>query len=257
MSDAGPWDPATHVRRTRIVHPFLAKFGWARKGGLSIGWQRQGGKLVGSVYQLDKSTRVHYGYTWNAEPLGGGQYRFTVLALDPAVVQEEGPIAPLARPAPPAIVGPGSTFEVDLYNSERERIYDRYELSGKPLPLLKPDNPNLITLTSPQLYINGAFVLGSGGVGEASGDRVSVQLAGRGKYTLTLDARGDTRFVPAGMAKGNNVEFQSGGETFRIVCTAPVTRGEERGVYLYLENDVKLESSGFSGGGGPAPQGQQ
>jgi hypothetical protein len=39
-------------------------------GGHSTGWERQAGKLAGSVYMFDKSTRVHYGYTWNAEPVG-------------------------------------------------------------------------------------------------------------------------------------------------------------------------------------------
>jgi hypothetical protein len=39
-------------------------------GGHSTGWERQAGKLAGSVYMFDKSARVHYGYTWNAEPVG-------------------------------------------------------------------------------------------------------------------------------------------------------------------------------------------
>ena len=215
MSDTGPWDAGTHMRRTRIVHPFLAKFGWSYKGGLSTGWQWQGGKLVGSVYMLDKSTRAHYGYTWNAEPLGAGQYRFTVLPLDPSVLREEGPVAPLARPILATIVGPGSTFEVDLYASGSERLYDRYELSGESLPLPKPDNPDLITLTNPQLYINGVFALDSGGVVEASGDRVFVQLRNRGEYALTLDPRGDTRFLLAGTAKRNIIEFRADG---RLGC---------------------------------------
>jgi hypothetical protein len=222
-------------------------------GGHSTGWQREGGKLVGSVYMFDKATHAHYGYTWNAEPLGAGQYRFTVLPLDPSALREEGPIAPLARPRLPAIVGPGSTFEVDLYASGNERVYDRYELSGLPLPLPKLDDPDLITLTNPQLYMNGAFALDSGGVGEASGDRVSVQLRGRGEYALTLNPEGDTRFVLAGTAKGNAIEFQAGGDQFRIACTAPVTRGGDRGVYVYVKKDVNAGSSGFGGGGGPGP----
>jgi hypothetical protein len=252
-SDSGRWDPDTYVRRTRVVHPLLAKFGWSHMGGRSTGWERQAGMLVGSVYMFDKSTRVHYGYTWNAEPIGAGQYRFTVLPLDPSVLREEGPVAPLARPALPAIVGPGSTFEVNLYVSGRERLYDRYELSGQPLPLPKPDDPNLITLTNPQLYMNGAFALGSGRVSEASGDRVSVQLRGRGEYSLTLDPRGDTRFVLAGTAKGNMIEFHADGDEFQIACTAPATRGGDRAVYVYLKQDVNAGSSGFGSGGGPGP----
>lgn len=252
-SDSGPWDTGTYVRRTRIVHPFLAKFGWSHVGGHSTGWQRQAGKLVGSVYMFDKSTRAHYGYTWNAEPLGAGRYRFTVLPLDPSVLREAGPVAPLARPALPAIIGPGSTFEVDLYASGSGRLYDRYELSGQPLPLPKPDGPDLITLTNPQLYINGALALDSGGVAEVSGDIVFVQLRGGGEYALSLNPRGDTRYLLAGTAKGNAIEFQAGGDAFRIACTAPVTRNGDRAVYLYVKKDVNAGSSGFGAGGGPGP----
>jgi hypothetical protein len=250
-SDAGSWGAGTYVRRTRIVHPLLAKLGWASMGGHSTGYGSQGGKLVGSVYMFDKSTRVHYGYTWNAEPIGAGQYRFIVLPLDPSVLKEEGPIAPLARPTLPAIVGPGSMFEVDLYDSGSERICDRYELSGQPLSLPKLEGPDIITLTNPQLYINGAFALNSD-VREASGSRVSVRLRGRGEYSLTLNPGGITGFLLAGTATGNTIEFQAGGDEFRIVCTAPVTRGGDRSVYLYEKKDATLSSSGF-GGGGPAP----
>jgi hypothetical protein len=250
-STSGAWDASTHMRRTRMVHPFLAKFGWSHMGGRSTGWQWQGGKLVGSVYMFDKATRVHYGYTWNAEPSGGGRYRFTALPLEPSVLREEGTIAPLARPMVPVLVGAGSTFEVDLYVSGSERIYDRYELSGEPLPLQKPDSPDLITLTNPQLYIDGDFVLDSGGVVEASGERVSVQVRHRGEYALTLDPRGDARFMLAGTARGNLIEFQSDGNQFRITCTAPVTRNGDRAVYLYVKRDGTLGSSGFGSGGGP------
>lgn len=255
-SDAGAWDTRTQIRRTRIVHPYLAKLRWAQRGGLSTGWQWQEGRLVGSVYLFDKWSRVHYGYTWNAEPLGNGQYRFTVLPLIRSVVKEEGPIAPLARPVLPAIVGPGSTFEVDLYSSGTERVYDKYELSAQPLSLPKPeDDPDLITLTNPQLYVNGAFTLDSGGVAEASSDRVSVSLRGRGEYTLTVNPHGDPRFLPAGTTKGTIIEFRSGGDDFRIACTAKVIRGGDRGVYLYVKQDPDSGSSGFGAGGGPGPVG--
>lgn len=253
-SDAGLWDSGTHLRRTRIVHPYLAKLIWGRRSGRSTGWQWQGGKLAGSVYLLDKSTRVHYGYTWSAEPLGSRRYRFTVLPLDPSVLTEDGPIAPLARPMPPVIVGPGGTFEVNLYSSGTERVYDRYELSAQPLPLPTPeDSPDRITLTKPQLYVNGAFVLDSGGVSEASGDRVSVQLRGRGEYTLTLNPHGDARFLLAGSTNGSTIDFRAGTDAFRIACTAPVARGGDRPVYLYVKEDPNLTSSGFGGGGGPGP----
>jgi hypothetical protein len=252
-SDVGPWDTGTHMRRTRIVHPFLAKFGWSYKDGLSTGWRWRGGKLTGSVYMFDRSTRAHFGYTWNAEPLGAGQYRFTVLPLDASVLKEQGPVAPLARPTPSIDVGPGSTFEVDLYASGSVRVYDRYELTGQPLFLPKLDGQDVITLTHPRLYLNGVFALDSGGVSEASGGRVFVQLRGRGEYSLTLDPRGDTRYLLAGTAKGNVIEFQTDGDQFRIACTAPVASSRDRAVYLYVKKNPNLGSSGFGSGGGPAP----
>jgi hypothetical protein len=254
-SDTGSWDAGTHVRRTRFVHPFLAKF-WSNKSGLGTGYREPGGKPRGSVYIFDKSTRVHYGYTWNAESLGNGRYRFSVLPLDPSVLKEEGPIAPLARPAFSRVVGPGSTFEVDLYASASERVYDRYEVSVQPLPQPELAGPDILTLTNPQLYVNDAFTLDSGGVVEVSSDVVSVALRGRGTVVLTLDPRGNSGWVRAGIARGNTIEFQAGGDRFRIACTAPVTRGGDRVVYLYERKDASLSSSGFGAGGpGPAPAG--
>jgi hypothetical protein len=254
-SDAGSWDAGVYVRRTRLVHPFLARF-WSTKGGLSTGYLGPDGKPGGSVYIFDKSTRVHYGYTWNAESLGTGRYRFSVLPLDPSVLKEEGPIAPLARPALPMVVGPGSTFEVDLHASGNERVYDRYELSGQPLPQPELAGPDIVTLTNPQLYVNDAFTLDSGGVAELSSDVVSVELRGRGTLVLTLDPRGNSGWVRAGIAKGNMIEFQADGDRFRLACTAPVTRGGDRVVYLYERKDASLSSSGFGAGGpGPAPDG--
>jgi hypothetical protein len=129
-------------------------------------------------------------------------------------------------------------------------VYDRYELSAEPLSLPKPDGPDLITLTDPQLHINGAFALGSGGVAQASGDRVFVELRGRGQYVLTLNPRGDRRFQLAGSAQGNTIVFQAGGDEFRIACTAPVTQNGDRAVYLFLNENANGGSSGFGSGGG-------
>jgi len=72
----------------------------------------------------------------------------------------------------------------------------------------------------------------------------------RGEYALTLNPRGDTRFVLAGTANGNAIEFQAGGDQFRIACTAPVTHSGDRDVYLYVNRDVNTGSSGFGSGGG-------
>src|SRR6185312_13703361 len=187
----------------------------------------------------------------NAEPLGAGQYRFSVLPLDPAAVTEEGPIAPLARPVPPITVGPGSSFEVDLYASGSERVYDRYELSSQPIAPPPLEGSDIITLTKPELYINGAFAFGPGGVVQVSSTSVQVDVRNRGTYTLTLQPWGDPRFPLAGTAKDNGIEFRIGNDDFRIACTAPVTRGGARNVYVYLHEDANEDMSQFGAGGGP------
>jgi hypothetical protein len=79
-----------------------------------------------------------------------------------------------------------------------------------------------ITLSNPKLYINGQFAAGSGGVVKATGLTVTVAVPGRGHYVLALDPQGNSKFVRAGSATGQTIEFQSGGDRYRVECSAPV-----------------------------------
>lgn len=247
--EAGPWDSQTYVRRTRIVHPALAKLKWGFRGGLSTGWQWQAGELTGSVYLLDRSSRAHYGYSWTARPLGAGKYLFTVQSLHPSALKEAGPIMPLPHPPAPAIVTAGNTFDVDLYESGSERVYDHIELSAQPLGIAPAQTPLTITLTEPKLLINGQFAAGPGGVLRAEGPTVTVAVPERGRFTLTLDPRGDARFLPAGVVNGSGIEFQAGGERFRIDCSAPVAPGQQLPVFVYFQLDRAIRTAEFSAGG--------
>jgi hypothetical protein len=251
--DAGRLDDNIYMRRTRIVEPPMARLKWMFMGGLSTGWQRQAGKLTGSVYLYDRLSHEHYGYTWNAQPLGPGQYQFAVQALDPSVLKEQGPIAPMAA-VPPRVVAVGSTFEVNLYASGNERVYDRIELSGRQLPLAIHQDAQAasITLTNPILHINGQFALGSGGVAEAKGMTALLDLPARGRYVLALDPQGNSAFLQAGFIDGGIIEFQSGGDQFRIECSAPVTTGGRRPIFVLRQRSIGPNWQGFGSGGAPS-----
>jgi hypothetical protein len=252
-SDGGWLDDATYIRRTRIVEPPAAILKWIFMGGLSTGWKRQAGGSTGSVYLYDRLSHVHYGYTWVAQPHGAGQYQFTVGGLDRSVLRERGAIAPFGAPAP-KILGAGDSFEVNLYESGGERVYDRIELSKPQLPVVTHEQPSRtagITLTNPQLYINGQFALGSGGVAEVKGATAFVELAGRGRYVLALDPQGNSAFRRAGFLEGDSMEFESDGVQFRVQCSAPVAQGGRRPLFVFSQPGIAVDQSKF-GAGGPA-----
>ncbi len=252
-SDAGPWDGGTYLRRTRIVQPSIAKLKWQFAEGRSTGWQWQGSKLVGSAYLYDRWSRVHYGYTWSAEPLGGGQYRFTAQPLDPSVVKEDGTIAEGVHPGP-RIVSAGSTFEVDLYASGSERVYDRFELFSHPVGATAPWEPGsaarMLTLTNPRLYIDGRLAAGPGGVVEAKGTTVFVEVPGYGRFVLGLDRGGRAVSSATASVNGGTVEFTFGAKRFRIECTAPIAPEGEHAVFV-VRQDVEVSEPAFGGGGTP------
>jgi len=254
--ETGAWDNVTFVRRTRMVHPALAALKWIFSSGLSTGWRWQDGKLVGSRYIYDRASRAHYGYTWSARPLGEGRYLFTVQPLDPSVLKEDGSIVPLPHPPAATILAAGDVFDVDLISSKVARVYDRFELSAKPFRFsANPEgNPLIITLTHPTLFINGEFAADAGGVEEVSGRSAIVDVPGRGRFVLTLDAHGDPRFSQAGSAQGNSIEFQSGSDRFRVECSAPVTVGANVPVYVYFKPDATIRHPRFGSGGAPDPQ---
>lgn len=257
-SDTGNWDEHTYVRRTKIVHPFLAKLTlWQYMEGHTTGTSPVGGELKGSNYLVDRRNRAHYGYTWTAKPAGFGQYLFTVQPLDPAVVKEDGPIVPPGRLPVPAVVRAGSTFEVDLYNATGARVFDRYELSAAPMQLERHETPEqtavTLTLTDPKLWTNGQFAGDSGGVREARGLAALVDVPDRGRFVLVLDPQGDAVYAAAGTAKGNELEFAWNGERFRVECSAPVVSGGERRVWV-LRQEMDVRRAGFGAGGVVHPE---
>jgi hypothetical protein len=254
--ETGAWDNQTFVRRTRMIHPALAALKWIFSGGLSTGWRWQDGNLVGSRYIYDRASRAHYGYTWSARPLSEGRYLFTVYPLDPSVLKEDGPIVPLPHPPAPTILTAGDTLDIDLASSRGQRVYDRFELSAKPFRFsANPQgNPLILTLTHPTFFINGQFVADSGGVGELAGPGVWIDVPGRGRFVLTLDAHGDPRFLQAGSVQGNNIEFRAGPDRFRIECSAPVTVTANAAVYVYFTPDAAIQRPRFGSGGAPDPQ---
>ena len=207
------------MRRTKIVHPFLAKLTlWQYMEGHTTGTSQVGGELKGSNYLVDRRNRAHYGYTWTAT---GGLRAVSVYgaAARSGGGKEDGPIVPSGRLPVPAVVRAGSTFEVDLYNGTGARVFDRYELSAAPMQLERHETPEqtavTVTLTDPKLWINGQFAGGSGGVREARGLAALVDVPDRGRFVLVLDPQGDAVYAAAGTAKGNELEFAWNGERFR------------------------------------------
>jgi RNA polymerase sigma-70 factor (ECF subfamily) len=253
-SDAGPWDDHTYVRRTRIVQPHIAKLRWMFMGGRSTGWQWYEGKLVGSVYLYDRWSHAHYGYSWTAQPLGATQYLFTVLPLDPSVVKEQGPIVSAPIP-PPALLAAGSSFEVNLYASSGERVYDRIELSAQPMSITgNPDPPHetvTMTLTNPKLYVNGRLAAAAGGATPTRGLTSLIDVPGRGRYVVALYRGGNPAFIQAGSVKGNALEFEWAGETFRVECSAPISPNGDRPIFAILQTRPTVTTFAFASGGAP------
>jgi hypothetical protein len=254
-SEAGRWSPGIYVRRTRMVQPPVAKLKWMFTGGRSTGWEWREGKLVGSFYLYDRLSRKHYGYSWNAQPAAAREFLFTVQPLDPSVVREDGPIVPPPHLPAPRMIAAGSVFDVDLYESGSERVYDHIELSGEPFEIATHPEPAqaaaTLTLSNPRLYINGQFAAGAGGVVRAAGLTAIVAVPGRGHYDLALDPKENLRFVRAGSANGNTIEFQSGGDRFRLECSAPVAPGGARPIFVFFESNPRESGPGFSSGDAP------
>ena len=208
------------------------------------------------MYLYDRLSRKHYGYSWNAQTLGTREFLFTAQPLDPSVVREDGPIVPPAHLPAPRMVAAGSAFDVDLYNSGNQRVYDHIELSGEPLEVASHPEPPYaaaaITLSNPRLYINGQFAAGPGGVVRATGLTAIVSVPGRGHYVLALDPKENSRFVRAGSASGMAIEFQSGSDRFRLESSAPVAPGGSSPVFVFLQNDPSVTAPGFASGGAPS-----
>jgi RNA polymerase sigma-70 factor, ECF subfamily len=252
-SEAGRWDDHTYVRRTRIVQPPIGKLRWMFLGRRSTGWQWWKGRLVGSEYLFGGLNHIHYGYSWSAQPVATGEYLFSVLPLDPSAIQESGPVVEPGPVPSPAIVSGGSAFEVNLYASGTERVYDRIELSAHPMSTGgNPDPPHEtvnLTLRDPKLYVNGRFAAEASG--ENQGLTSVIDVPRRGRFVMALYQGGNHAFIEAGSVKGNTLEFEWAGETFRVECTAPISPNGDRPLFVMLQTRANVSAYRFSSGGAP------
>jgi hypothetical protein len=115
-----------------------------------------------------------------------------------------------------------------------------------------------LRLAEPQINTDGRFTVKAGG--KAWGPVVWVHLPGQGRFLLTLDPQGNSRFTQAGHVKGNVIEFQSGDTQLRIVCAQPAAAGGDRPLFVYHQQSFEntLDPSGpfagqtFIGSAGPA-----
>lgn len=256
LSDEFRWDPQTYVVRIRMIHSQSAREQWDIATSRSTGARKMEGRLTGSVYMFSETKQAHCGYTWSARPDDTGKYTFTVLPLDPAVLREPGAIVPVPHLPAPRVIGPGSAFDVDLYVSGNERIYDHYELSSKslPLPMLPPPPAQAqasIALTDPKLYVDGQMAAGSGGVSTIMGPVISVAVPRLGYFALALDPGSNARFLKAGTIEGNVVEFESGGHRFRIECTGPIAPGAGQPVFAMAKPDATVHGVSVAASGVP------
>jgi hypothetical protein len=253
-----------YVQATQMVDPPLAQLKWWTKGSASSVGQKDGA-VTGSNAMHDRSAKLFYGYDYVAEPLGGGQYRVTVKPLQAADIHN-GPfvvtaqIAPLPEMPAPRIVAEGQAFDIDLYRSRGERVFSRLQLSAKPFSNSHQPKPEqqaqTLTMEDPQLYKNGSLVASDEG-GGATGATLWFRLPGLGRYLATLDPARNPAFVKAGTASGNALEFQAGGDDYRIVSSKPMVASGSRDIYVYhdqqFESQVKPDhQETMFGSAGPA-----
>jgi hypothetical protein len=157
----------------------------------------------------------------------------------------------------------GEPFEVTLWESGGERIYERIVFSWTPPPDW-PGAPHQSTqdggmrLAGPQLYVNGQLAATQRSAGY--GPVIWVHLPGQGRFLVTLDPQSNSRFTQAGHVSGNAIEFQTGSTQFKIVCTEPVVAGGDRPVFVYhqqsfedmLDPSQPQTGQAFMGNAGPA-----
>jgi hypothetical protein len=258
-----------YVQTTRLIDPPIAHLKWLFFGhGNSIGGS--GGIVRGSADLHNRLTHSFYGYEYTLEPAGDGKYKVSFSPLRPSTLKRRmGPykmdgnlVAPPQLPAP-QVVPVGQPFEVTLYQSGGERVYDRIVLSRTPFPDWPPKQPQSaqdgrMRLAGPQLYVNRQLVASQHDAG--SGPVIWVHLPGQGRFLVALDPQGNSRFTEAGHVSGNAIEFQSEGTKFRIVCAEPVVTGGDRPVFVYhqqsfedsLDPDQPLTKQPFVGNAGPA-----
>jgi hypothetical protein len=262
------WDiPAgsLYMHSQRIIVPPASPFKrW------ELGFGSGGGNLRGSSYIYDIRGERLAGYDYRLEQVENGQIRLSLSPMPLAKLKQRmGPHKVDGHfTTPPGLpttrtVRIGEPFEVTLWESGGERIYERIVFSWTAPPTFHlPRNAPLqeggMRLAGPQLYVNAQLAASqaSGGYGPV----IWVHLPGQGRFLVALDPQGNSRFAKAGHVSGNTIEFQSGGIQFRIVCTEPITTGGDRPVFVYhqqsfenmLDPSHPLTGQAFLGNAGPA-----
>ena len=273
----GAWDSGLYMKTTRLISPPGARLKWILRAGdgYSVGGE---GTLHGSSELRVRATplsiaspRTIYGYEYSLDPAAGGQYqiRFSPLQLA-GVARRTAPYlfhgtlaAPPELPASQT-VEMGRPIEITLYQDDSSRIYDQIVFQWGAFPEWPPKHAaiarqGIMALVSPQLYIDGRLAQ-TDGRSAGSGPVLWLHLPGEGRYLIALDPQGNPRFVKAGQASGNTLEFQSEGHTFRVMCAEPIAAGAARPVYVYHQQSFQnlldpahpLAAQPFFGNAGPA-----
>ncbi len=253
-----------YVQMTQMVDPPLAGLKWGWKGNVSsVGSRAAAARGMNALH--DRSAKFFYGFEYQAEPVAGGSYRVTISPLQTADIQSDtfvvtAGIAALPQIPPPQVVADGQALDVDLYRSGGERVFSRLQFSAKPFHRVpqppRQQQPQMLTMEDPKLYKNGQQVASHDG-GPSSGATLWFRLAGLGRYLIALDPAQNPAFVKAGTVNGNSLEFQIGGDQYRIDCSKPMATGATRNVYVYhdpeFESQVKPEiQDAMFGSAGPA-----
>ena len=237
----------TYFRTKTLVEPGIASWKYfflrGSHGGRDM-WREH--------YLCDDPTKTCWGYTVTFEPLANHQYRAVVDGL-PRSVREGYRNVPLTQVPPPRILPEQEPLEINLIPSG-ERLFDRIELSSTDFgevpvkaPPPGPYSHLWLRLANPKLYINGNFDLHE--PLDAGGAIVWFTLAGRGRWDLTLDPLGNSRFVQAGHIDGKVIEFTLEGESFRIETAEPVIVGPARPLYVWHDRDDSSAAAQFGSAG--------
>jgi hypothetical protein len=262
-SPAGP----LYGETTRLVDPPVANLKWWFLGsGFSFGGTVAA--LHGSADMHNRFTKTFAGYQYTMDQTGEGLYRVTFSPLKAGAMERlmqpfkmNGQLIPTPSLPEPRIVQIGEPFEVTLYQSGGERIYDRIVVSWAAPQRARGSQPAPVAtlrLTGAQLYVNGQLALTRAGAG--AGPVIWVHLPGQGRVLAALDPQHNPLFVQGGHVNGSVMEFQSGGIQFRIVSQQPITTGGDRPIFVYHQQSFEealnpanpLSQQPMLGNAGPA-----
>lgn len=260
-------DGPLYATATRVIDPPSAKLSW-RFLGSAFSFGGTVAEMHGAGNMHNWFMQTYMGYQYRLDQVSDGNYRVSFSPLDAATIQMAmgpfrliGQVLQLPSLPDPSLVRLDEPFEITLYSSGRERIYDRIVVSRtapQRTPVKQPDPATTLRLAGPQVYVNGELALTKADAG--SGPVVWVHLSGQGRFLAALAAQNNPRFVRAGDVNGNVMEFQSEGIQFRIVCSEVITSGGDRPIFVYHQQSFEglldpanpLSQKPMLGNAGPA-----